>query len=494
MGRHVRKRQQRHLARCLKRCDRETGVEREGGTMNTTISLMGLFLALFLLMYLAFKGHSVIIIAPLVAMVAVVFSSGFQAHLMANYTEVYMVGFANYAKNYFPLYLFGAVFAKVMDVTGYADAISHLIAKKLGKDKAILAVVICCGVLTYGGVSLFVVTFVVLPIAISLFRQADLPKRLIPGTIALGAFTFTMTALPGSPQVQNTIPMKYFGTDAFAAPVLGIIASVIMFSSGMVWLNWRAGVARVKGEGYGNHQDEKVKADECQLPGILHPVIAFVLIVTVNLLCSKVVYPSIDATYLEKYNTTISSVAGNWSVLIALLVATIYLVLASLPRLKQLKGNLKEAAGNSLMPLINSCAVVGFGSVIKGLAIFGIVQAFILSISANPLISEVLAVNLLCGMTASASGGLGAALEALAPTFIESGARIGIGPQVLHRVASISSGGLDSLPHNGATVTTLSLCEINHKEGYLDMFITSVLIPIVTALIIVMLATLGIRF
>lgn len=145
-----------------------------------------------------------------------------------------MTGFANYARNYFPLYLFGAVFAKLMEVSGYADAISHLIASRLGKERAILAVVLCCAVLTYGGVSLFVVTFVVLPIAISLFRAADIPKRLIPGSIALGAFTFTMTALPGSPQVQNTIPMTYFGTDAFAAPVLGIIAAIMMFSLGMI--------------------------------------------------------------------------------------------------------------------------------------------------------------------------------------------------------------------------------------------------------------------
>lgn len=225
--------------------------------MTTTISVAGLFLALFLLVYLAFKGHSVIIIAPIVAMVAVIFSAGFDSHLMANYTEVYMTGFANYARNYFPLYLFGAVFAKLMEVSGYADAISHLIASRLGKERAILAVVLCCAVLTYGGVSLFVVTFVVLPIAISLFRAADIPKRLIPGSIALGAFTFTMTALPGSPQVQNTIPMTYFGTDAFAAPVLGIIAAIMMFSLGMSWLNYRAKKAKQAEEGYGDHDDEK---------------------------------------------------------------------------------------------------------------------------------------------------------------------------------------------------------------------------------------------
>ncbi len=462
--------------------------------MSTVISIIGLFLALFLLIYLAFKGHSVIIIAPIVAIVAVLFSSGGDAHLMANYTETYMSGFANYAKSYFPLYLFGAVFAKVMEVSGYADAISHAIAKKLGKNKAILSVVLCCAILTYGGVSLFVVTFVVLPIAISLFREADIPKRLIPGSIALGAFTFTMTAMPGTPQVQNTIPMTYFGTDAFAAPVLGIIASVIMFTTGMLWLTRREKSARAKGEGYGNHQDDISQIDEKDLPGILHPVIAFVLIVAVNLFFSRIYYPSIDSSYLEDYGTDLSSVSGNWSVLIALLVATIYLIIVSFKRLRQtLKGDLQTAAGNSLMPLINSCAVVGFGSVIKGLAIFSIIQTFILSISANPLVSEILAVNLLCGMTASSSGGLGAALEALAPTFLEAGAKIGIGPEVLHRVAAISSGGLDSLPHNGAIVTTLSLSKISHKEGYLDMFICSVVIPIGTAIIIAILASIGLR-
>ncbi len=153
---------------------------------------------------------------------------------MANYTITYMAGFANYAKNYFPIYLFGAVFAKLMDTTGAAKSIAKFFAEKLGTSKAILSVVITCAILTYGGVSLFVVAFVVLPIAVELFRSADIPKRLIPGTIALGAFTFTMTALPGSPQVQNTIPMAYFGTDSWAAPVLGVIGAAVMFFGGRV--------------------------------------------------------------------------------------------------------------------------------------------------------------------------------------------------------------------------------------------------------------------
>ena len=459
--------------------------------MTTTISVAGLFLALFLLVYLAFKGHSVIIIAPIVAMVAVIFSAGFDSHLMANYTEVYMTGFANYARNYFPLYLFGAVFAKLMEVSGYADAISHLIASRLGKERAILAVVLCCAVLTYGGVSLFVVTFVVLPIAISLFRAADIPKRLIPGSIALGAFTFTMTALPGSPQVQNTIPMTYFGTDSWAAPVLGIIATVIMFGGGMAWLSYRTNKAKKAGEGYGNYQDEIV-SDNKEVPGIGLAFAPILIILVVNLVLSKMVYPNVDGSYLEEsFNSTLAANSGTWSVLLGMLVAILFIAAVNFSKLKDgLKDNLKKAANESLAPLINSCAVVGFGSVTKSLAIFGIIQAFALGISSNALLSEVLSINILCGMTASASGGLGAALEALADTYLASG----IAPQVLHRVAAVAAGGLDSLPYNGATITVLALVGMTHKESYLDMFVVSVVIPLIAAFALAALASMGICF
>ena len=460
--------------------------------MGTTISVIGLFLALFLLVFMAYRGHSVIIIAPIIAVIAIVTSSGLDSHIMANYTEVYMQGFAGYVKNYFPLYLLGAVFAKLMEETGYADSIADFVIAKLGTGKAVLSVVLACAILTYGGVSMFVVAFVVLPIAITVFKQADIPKRLIPGTIALGAMTFTMTALPGTPQVQNTIPMTYFGTDAFAAPVLGIIAAIVMFTCGMLWLNHRVKKAKAAGEGYGDYDDE-IKERNGAAPNIILALIPIVIIVAVNLVCSKVIYPNINSDYLKDYGTVLGKVSGNWSVLIALIISSIYIILVNVKKLTNLQGNLKEAASNSFAPLINSCAVVGFGSVVQGLAIFGIVQAFVLNLSSNPLISEFLSVNLLCGLTASASGGLGTTLEVLAPTLMDMGAKYGIGPQVLHRIASVSAGGLDSLPHNGATITTLQLCGMTHKQSYLDMFMCTVVFPILAALTIVILASLGIR-
>lgn len=316
----------------------------------------------------------------------------------------------------------------------------------------------------------------------------------MPGALALGSLTFTMTALPGSPQVQNTIPMQYFGTDSFAAPVLGIVAAIIMLGCGMLWLNGRVKRAKAAGEGYGDEDNNVTEIVFENPPNIIIALLPIVIILAVNLFFSKVYYVNCDASYLESYSTTISAVSGTWSVLLGMIFSIIFLFAVNLKRYKNIKENMKDAAASCLLPLVNSCAVVGFGSVIKGLAVFAIVQSFVLGLSSNLLVSEFLAVSLLCGMMASASGGLGVTLEALAPTYLEMASQTGISAQVLHRVASVASGGLDSLPHNGATVTILALCKKTHKESYLDMFMVSVVFPLIASVVIIILASIGLAF
>ena len=441
-------------------------------------SILGLILSLIIIMYLAYKGYSTIITAPIIAIITIILTTGFNGHLMANYTEVYMSGFANFIKNYFPLFMTGAIFAKLMEEANYAKSIAHFITQKLGKDKSILAVVLSGALLTYGGVSLFVVAFILYPIASMLFKEADIPKRLIPGTIALGAFTFTMTALPGSPEIQNVIPMKYFGTDTFAAPIIGIAASVMMLTLGMLWLTKRAKSAKVNGEGYGNHSDKSIETDYSNLPNIFSAILPIIIIFVTNLFFSKVYYENIDGSYLSEFGTTLSSVSGTWSVIIAIVLADVFIVLTNLKKIKNLKSVLDIGVTNSFRPLLNSSAIVGYGSVIKSLAVFGVIQSFIFGISSNPII---------CGLTASASGGLGISLDALAPTYLQMSQALNISPEILHRIASLSSGGLDTLPHNGAVITTLAICGLTHKESYKDIFVTSVVIPIfVTAIIVIL--------
>ncbi len=451
------------------------------------ISIIGLILSLSLIIFLAYKGYSTIITAPLVALLTVLLIGGdSNTQLMVHYTEVYMGGFANFVKNYFPIFLTGAIFAKLMEEALYAKSIANFITKNLGKNKTILAVVLAGALLTYGGVSLFTVAFVLYPIANVLFNESDIPKRLIPGTIALGSFTFTMTALPGTPEIQNVIPMRYFGTDTFAAPLIGIIASVLMLVLGMAWLAYRVRKAHENLEGYGNHYIEDNFNEDKNIPNIFLAVTPILIIFLSNLFFSKIFYQLIDGSYLSKYNLALDNVSGTWSVIISIVISTLFIIITNFRKISNLNKVLNEGISNSFLPLLSSSAIVGYGSVIKSLPVFIALQSMILNVSSNPIISEALSVNIICGITASASGGLTITLDALSSTFIAMSQYLNISPEIMHRIAALASGGLDTLPHNGAVITTLAICSLTHKDSYKDIFITSVVIPIlVTALVVI---------
>ena len=451
------------------------------------ISMIGLILSLALIIFLAYKGYSTIITAPIVALLTVLLIGGdSNTHLMVHYTEVYMAGFAGFVKNYFPIFLTGAIFAKLMEEALYAKSIANFITKNLGKDKTILAVVLAGAILTYGGVSLFTVAFVLYPIANVLFKESNIPKRLIPGTIALGAFTFTMTALPGTPEIQNVIPMRYFGTDTFAAPLIGVVASILMLLLGLTWLTYRVRKAHSNSEGYGNYNIEDKSSENNNIPKILLAVTPILIIFISNLFFSKVFYKLVDGSYLSKYNLVLDNVSGTWSVIISIVIAILFIILINFKKISNLNQVLNQGIYNSFLPLLSSSAIVGYGSVIKSLPVFITLQSVILNLSSNPIISEALSVNIICGITASASGGLTITLDALAPTFISMSQALNISPEIMHRIASLASGGLDTLPHNGAVITTLAICGLTHKDSYKDIFVTSVIIPIfVTALVVI---------
>ena len=451
------------------------------------INIIGLILSLSLIIFLAYKGYSTIITAPLIALLTVLIIGGdSNKHLMLTYTEIYMSGFSSFVKNYFPIFLTGAIFARLMEEALYVRSIANFITNNLGKDKTIISVVLAGALLTYGGVSLFTVAFVLYPIANTLFKEANIPKRLIPGTIALGAFTFTMTALPGTPEIQNVIPMRYFGTDTFSAPILGLSASLLMLISGIIWLTYRVKQAEKSNEGYGDYNIDNYDIESNNLPNIYLSITPILIIFISNLFFSKIFYKLIDGSYLDKYNLTLDNVSGTWSVIISIVISILFILIINYKKINNLNSVLNSGISNSFLPLLSSSAIVGYGSVIKSLPIFITLQSIILNISSNPIISEAISVNIICGITASASGGLTITLDALAPTFINMSQSLNIPLEVMHRIASLASGGLDTLPHNGAVITTLAICGLTHKESYKDIFITSVVIPIsVTAFIVI---------
>ncbi len=454
---------------------------------------MGVFailLSLLLLMYLAYKGISVIILAPLLAMLAVALS-GEGGEMMGIYTQVFMNGMGSFAIKYFPIFLLGAIFGKLMEDSGSAKAIAQKIIQILGTHHAALAIVLACGLLVYGGVSVFVVAFAVYPLAAALFRELELPKRFIPATIALGAFTFSMTCLPGTSQIHNIIPVSYFGTDMYAAPVIGIIAGLAMMTGGLLWINKR--IRANKGEGYGDGHTNEPEVGDLQLPSFIVALFPIIVVVAGNWLLQKEIIPGWDVGYLAESKfggTDIGKLKSIWSMIIALFVANLVVIAVHWKRFIDINQTMSRGALGSMLPTFNTGSEVGYGATIASLAAFVVVKEAVINISpGNPLISQVVAVNVLAGITGSASGGLTIALEALGDTYTQLAQQYHINPEWMHRLASMASGGFDSLPHNGAVITLLTICGLSHKQSYKDIAMVSLVIPVtVTALVVLVLS------
>lgn len=460
------------------------------------MGLIGIVLSLLLLMYLAYRGINVLILAPILASLAVLMSGGLP--VMATYTQVFMEALGGYVILYFPLFLLGAIFGKVMADGGAARTIAERIVEWVGPTRAVAAVVLSCGVLTYGGVSLFVVAFAVYPIANALFRRAEVPKRLLPASIALGSFTFTMTALPGTPAIQNAIPMPFFGTTPFAAPFLGMLAGLIMIGGGILWLNRRSSAAKARGEGYGEHgrtASDSALDPDAELPGFASAIAPVVTVIALNAVLTYLVIPRLDTSYLSepRYGeTSISAVRGIWAIIGALVIAILLALALNWRRFSDVKETVNTGTMGSLLPVFNTASEVGYGAVIASLPAFAVVRDAVLGLfPGNPVASLAVAVNVLAGITGSASGGMSIALDTLGERFATLGQQQGISMELMHRVTTLSSGGFDALPHNGAVITLLAITGLTHKQSYADIFVVAVGIPVLATVTVIVFGSMG---
>ena len=480
------------------------------------MGLLGILLGLALLVWLAYRGWSILLLAPGAALIAAAFAGG---PLLAYWTQTFMDSASRFIAQFFPLFLLGALFGKLMEDSGSVSAIADFMTKQLGPQRAILTVVLAGALVTYGGVSLFVAFFVLVPMAQALFRTAGIPNRLMPATVALGTMTFTMSALPGTPAIQNAIPMPFFGTTPLAAPGLGIIASAIMLAFGLWWLGRAEAAARRKGEGFGLAslipidrvaEDETVRqrattAREFDPPEVHHgrssreapPIVLAALpllvVVSVNVLMSLLVLPRLDVSFLaeERFGaTSLSAVAGVWAVVTALMAAIVSVVAANRHRLPGLRETMDAGANASVLPVLSVASLVGFGAVVAAVPAFAMVRGWVLSIEGGPLVSLAVATNLLAALTGSASGGLTIALDALGATYMRLATEHGIDPALLHRIAVMSAGTLDSLPQNGAVVTLLAVCGSSHRESYFDIVMAAIVGPIFALAAVIVLGSL----
>ena len=448
------------------------------------MSFLIVLAALCFLMLAAYRGYSVILFAPVAALGAVLLTDpGAVAPVFSGIFMDKMVGFI---KLYFPVFLLGAVFGKLIELSGFSEAIVVAAIRYIGRTRANAVIVLVCSLLTYGGVSLFVVVFAVYPFAAELYRQSNIPKRLMPGAIALGAFSFTMDTLPGTPQIQNIIPTTFFKTTGWAAPWLGTIGGIATLAAGLAFLEWRRRAVMATGEGYGVEDKAKpaaAGAPQATARGLPHPLLSvapLLLVGVVNFALTKMIpqwygesyaltadaLPGLHATI----TTPIKTLVGIWAVEGALLLGIIFVVVTAFARVRDaFAEGTKAAVGGALLAAMNTASEYGFGGVIAALPGFVAVSHALKSVP-DPLVNAAVSVTTLAGITGSASGGMSIALAAMSDQFIRAAEAARIPLEVMHRVVAMASGGMDTLPHNGAVITLLAVTGLTHKQSYREIF------------------------
>lgn len=436
------------------------------------LSLLGLLIGLALLVWLTMRGVELLIAAPLCALLVAI-TSGFAlfpqlaAEGAPTFTAAYMGGFVGFVQTWFFMFLLGSLFGKVMEASGAADSVARWIVTRLGARHAVLAVVLACAVLTYGGVSLFVVAFSVYPMALSLFRVADVPRRFVPAALSFGSVTFTMTSA-GSPEIQNWIPTKFLGTTPYAGWEVSLVVAAAMLVGGQCWLQWMVRRAVAGGERFEARADDPA-TEERDLPAVWRGALPLLAVLVVSFIWHDALKES--ALIVALGAGVVAGVLLNW---------------------RFVAGRLGDAATagalGALIAIANTAAVVGFGGVAKLTGGFQAAVDFMTHLPGQPLVGAAIAVSVIAGLTGSASGGQTIALPLIAPHYLDQG----VNPDALHRVVSIASGGLDSLPHNGYVVTTLrAICRESYAAAYPAVGALTVIVPILGTALAVLLFSLA---
>lgn len=437
------------------------------------------------LMMFAYRGWSIILIAPFFAVIAAILS---EFGIMPTYSELYMTRLAEYTKTYYPVFLFGAVFARLMEKGGLASSIAGKIMSLLGEKRAVLAVILGCAALTYGGLSVFVVAFVMYPFGAEIFRKANIPKKLLPATLWMGIFSFAMVAMPGTPQIQNIIPSSYFGTSTWAGVGLGIFATIIFMTISMSWLTFRTKKLQTAGEGYGGEVEQRQRKAR-HLPDWKLSLVPLLMVIVINVILSNPFHWEWgfhwNEASLEKFlplhlsllAASVGKIQAIWSISVALIISSI--AAAIIGRRKYVRGGenflstINYGAVSSCAAVLNVASGFAFGSVMVSMPGFLPIKEILLGIgdSAGPLVSAVITTNIMGGITGSASGGLTIALSMLGDTWAQMATAQGIPLEALHRIIAIASVGIDPVPHCGALVTLLAICGLTHKEAYYDIIV-----------------------
>lgn len=426
--------------------------------------IIGLILAITVLIFGAYKGLGPLPLTLLAAFVALV-ANGLD--LWAGYSTTYMGGYVGAYSSYFLIFAFSALYARLMDDSGSATAIGLKLIDWFGKNRVILVCILATSILTYGGVSLFVCIFAMGPIMFMLFKEANLPRHLTLGCFVVGTCTYTMTSLPGTPQLTNIIPTQYLGTTMTAAPVLSILISIVLFVLCYSYCIWQQKKAIALGEGWsypeGIDASKYEITDRSQLPAAwkaFSPIVVLLLIIIVGGRWIS------DSSLLTVVGMIIASVLC-------------YFLNFETMKVKSVSSLLTNGLGGGISAIGGLAAVVAFGAVVQSTAAYQGIVEWLMGLDMHPYIKGVFSTAVISGITGSSSGGLRLTYTSLADYFMSSGCNL----QILHRLMAVAAGSLDTLPHSAGLFLVLGQLGLTHKSAYRHMFWTSVLIPAVVVIV-----------
>ena len=439
---------------------------------------LGLLAGLALLIFFALRGIN-ILFASVICSLVVIFSNGLPVadSLMQGFA-LGKLGMFSFAGKFFLLFASGAIFGRVMGDSQAATSIAMAMLGAWGKEKVLWIAALACALLTYGGVVVFVVIFAIYPLGLRLIQETNTPKRLFTGAVALGAGTFTMTALPGTPSIHNVLASVGYGTDLYAGANLGIFASAVMLFGGMAYLEKQRRLAVLNGEGFVAGPNDRIVDLQQAYPHWLK-AIAPILVVLVTILVPRFIDPG---------SNSIMQFAANQPILwpcVALMLGTGLCFVLFADIREQHFALLGQGTQESVMPLLSTAAVIGFGGVVTQTVGFQDFIAWMAGLDLPPLLKLFTSVSLVAGITGSGSGGLQIFMQTMAPAYMD----LGISHEILHRVTAIAAGGFDSLPHCGAIIAVLTITGMSHKQGYKDMAVVTVVIPVIACLLTILLAS-----
>ena len=450
------------------------------------MAYLGLFGGLALLILLALRGVNIVFASVLCSLVVIVTNGLPLAESLSQYYALGPLGTFTFAGKFFLLFAAGAIFGRVMGESHAATSISLSMLRSLGAKRVLWIATLASALLTYGGVVIFVIIFAMYPLGLQLLQQTNTPKRLLAGALALGAGTFTLTALPGTPSIHNVISSVALGTDLYAGGWLGLLGGAIMFGLGIWYLEYQRLLAIKNGEGFVAGPNDRIldaDVDGKEYPHWLIsilPVIFVLLVIMLPRLMNLIMADAVKTGQGPLFD--LLRFAGSQQILwpsIALVCGTLLAILM-MPAVRCKTMNIFSlGTHDSIMPLMSTAAVIGFGGVVTQTAGFQEFTRIMVDSSLPPLISMFASINLVAGITGSAAGGLQIFMKTMSQDYLA----MGIDPAALHRLVTMASGGLDSLPHSGAVIALLTIMGLTHKETYRDIFVITVVIPLFASVV-----------